>query len=163
MNLVKLLSVYFFFFFFFEIFYLLPRLISLPIGWLFYFSFFQTVRQNLTEYAVLPNGSPFVKSQTPLVRSVLLCGPSGVGKTLMVESVARHLNAIILDLSVDNTMVCWCSFWFSCCCSVVVGSSPRSNDMLWTRVAQTHLSLTLVVVVFLLLSSVSFFFDHQKG
>ena len=63
------------------------------------------VRQNVTEYAVLPNGSPFVKSQTPLVRSILLCGPSGVGKTLMVESVARHLNAIILDLSVDNTMV----------------------------------------------------------
>jgi hypothetical protein len=58
------------------------------------------VRQNLTEYAVLPNGSPFVKQQTPLVRSVLLCGPSGVGKTMLVESVARHLNAIILDLSV---------------------------------------------------------------
>ena len=62
------------------------------------------VRQNLTEYAILPNGSPFVKQQTPLVRSVLLCGPSGVGKTMLVESVARHLNAIVLDLSVDNTM-----------------------------------------------------------
>ena len=54
------------------------------------------VRQNLTEYAVLPNGSPFVKSQTPLVKSILLAGPSGVGKTMLVESVARHLNAIIL-------------------------------------------------------------------
>ena len=33
--------------------------------------------------------------------------------------------------------------------------------MLWTRVAQTHLSLTLVVVVFFFLSLS--FFDHQKG
>ena len=60
------------------------------------------IRQNLTEYAILPNGSKFVKSQTPHIRSVLLYGPAGVGKTMLVEAVASHLNAIILDLSVAN-------------------------------------------------------------
>ena len=60
------------------------------------------IRQNLTEYAILPNGSKFVKSQTPHIRSILLYGPAGVGKTMLVEAVASHLNAIILDLSVTN-------------------------------------------------------------
>lgn len=33
------------------------------------------------------------------VRSVLLYGPEGVGKTLLAESVARHTGALLLDIS----------------------------------------------------------------
>eukprot|EP00753_Platysulcus_tardus_P020054 PLAT7719.1.p1 GENE.PLAT7719.1~~PLAT7719.1.p1 ORF type:complete len:919 (+),score=579.46 PLAT7719.1:53-2758(+) len=57
------------------------------------------IRQSLTEYAVLPLGSSYVKKHTPLVRSVLLYGPRGSGKSMLVEAVANETGAILFNLS----------------------------------------------------------------
>jgi ATP-dependent 26S proteasome regulatory subunit len=57
------------------------------------------VRQNLTEYAILPNGSSFVKSRVPHIRSILIYGPKGVGKTMLAETIANELGAIFINLS----------------------------------------------------------------
>jgi hypothetical protein len=57
------------------------------------------IRQNITEYAILPNGSTFVKSRVPHIRSILLYGPKGVGKTMLAETIANELGAIFINLS----------------------------------------------------------------
>jgi SpoVK/Ycf46/Vps4 family AAA+-type ATPase len=60
------------------------------------------IRQNLTEYAVLPLGSNIVRSKTPHVRSVMLYGPKGSGKTMLVSAIAKETGALLLNLSPSN-------------------------------------------------------------
>ncbi|KAG7383978.1 hypothetical protein PHYPSEUDO_003147 [Phytophthora pseudosyringae] len=60
------------------------------------------LRQSLTEYGVLPMGSPFVRVRTPLVRSIMLYGPRGSGKTMLVSALANETGALVLNLSPSN-------------------------------------------------------------
>ena len=63
------------------------------------------IRSALTEYCVLPMGSRNMKAKlggkdpSINVKAVMLYGPSGVGKTMMVEAIANHLGAILVNLS----------------------------------------------------------------
>ena len=58
------------------------------------------LRQSITEYCILPNGSAEVKATVKtLVKSIMFYGPSGSGKTHAVESVAHELGALLLHLS----------------------------------------------------------------
>jgi hypothetical protein len=63
------------------------------------------IRQMLTEYCILPNGSADVKMALPaekLIKSVMLYGPSGTGKTLAVEAVAQELGALLIHLTPEK-------------------------------------------------------------
>ncbi|GAB9473630.1 Dynein regulatory complex protein 11 [Globisporangium polare] len=60
------------------------------------------LRQNLTEYAILPLGSLVVRSKTPHVRSIMLYGPKGSGKTMLVSAIANETGALVLNLSPAN-------------------------------------------------------------
>mmetsp|Transcript_33895 Transcript_33895/g.44710 ORF Transcript_33895/g.44710 Transcript_33895/m.44710 type:complete len:899 (-) Transcript_33895:293-2989(-) len=68
------------------------------------------LRQNITEYCILPNGSAEIKKKVnwdvcPNIKSILFYGPSGSGKTLMAEAVANELGALLINISpsrVDN-------------------------------------------------------------
>ena len=45
-------------------------------------------------------GSPLIHLQAPVfIPSILLYGPPGSGKTMLVRAIATHLNATILDIS----------------------------------------------------------------
>ncbi|XP_048366495.1 IQ and AAA domain-containing protein 1-like [Sphaerodactylus townsendi] len=60
------------------------------------------VRQNIALYAILPLGSPTVHELAPLVRSVLLAGPPGTGKKMLVHAVCTETGANLFDLSPGN-------------------------------------------------------------
>ena len=46
------------------------------------------VRSCVSEYAILPLGSPYVKSNSPVINSLLLYGPPGAGKTHLSRAIA---------------------------------------------------------------------------
>jgi len=56
----------------------------------------------LTEYAILPLGSTQCKAKTQHIKSLMLYGPKGAGKTLMAEAIANEIGAIFLNLSPSN-------------------------------------------------------------
>ncbi|KAJ6666670.1 hypothetical protein lerEdw1_020394 [Lerista edwardsae] len=60
------------------------------------------VRQNVALYAVLRLGSQTVHELAPLVKSVLLAGPKGTGKRMLVNAVCTETGANLFDLSPDN-------------------------------------------------------------
>lgn len=60
------------------------------------------LRQNLTEYAILPLGSSFVRSKTKHVRSIMLYGPKGSGKTMLVSAIAHEIGGVVLNISPSN-------------------------------------------------------------
>jgi hypothetical protein len=63
------------------------------------------IRQMLTEYCILPNGSHEIKGAIEpenLIKSVMLYGPSGAGKTLAVEAVAYELGALLIHLTPEK-------------------------------------------------------------
>uniref|UniRef100_A0A8C0W734 ATPase AAA-type core domain-containing protein n=1 Tax=Castor canadensis TaxID=51338 RepID=A0A8C0W734_CASCN len=62
------------------------------------------IRQNMALYAVLRLGSPDIHSVAPLIRSILLVGPSGTGKKMLVQAVCTETGANLFDLSPDNLM-----------------------------------------------------------
>ncbi|XP_047231378.1 dynein regulatory complex protein 11 isoform X2 [Girardinichthys multiradiatus] len=62
------------------------------------------VRQVISLYAVLPLGSQEVHEKAPLIKSVLLVGPAGVGKRMLVHAVCQETGATLFDLSPCNTV-----------------------------------------------------------
>ncbi|KAL8567498.1 hypothetical protein ACOMHN_010089 [Nucella lapillus] len=60
------------------------------------------VRRLVTEFGILPMGSPAVHEQAPLTKSLLLAGPRGVGKTMLVQAICNEVGANLFDLSPAN-------------------------------------------------------------
>uniref|UniRef100_A0AAR2M1E6 AAA+ ATPase domain-containing protein n=1 Tax=Pygocentrus nattereri TaxID=42514 RepID=A0AAR2M1E6_PYGNA len=60
------------------------------------------VRQVIALYAVLPLGSQVVHEKAPLVKAILLVGPSGVGKKMLVHAICHETGANLFDLSPLN-------------------------------------------------------------
>ncbi|XP_051760263.1 dynein regulatory complex protein 11 isoform X2 [Ctenopharyngodon idella] len=60
------------------------------------------VRQVVALYAVLPLGSQAVHEKAPLVKTILLVGPSGVGKKMLVHAICQETGANLFDLSPLN-------------------------------------------------------------
>ncbi|XP_054449406.1 IQ and AAA domain-containing protein 1-like [Pteronotus mesoamericanus] len=60
------------------------------------------IRQNVALYGVLRLGSPDIHSMAPLIRSILLVGPSGMGKKMLVNAVCTETGANLFDLSPTN-------------------------------------------------------------
>uniref|UniRef100_A0A8C8ZDA1 IQ and AAA domain-containing protein 1-like n=1 Tax=Prolemur simus TaxID=1328070 RepID=A0A8C8ZDA1_PROSS len=62
------------------------------------------IRQNMALYAVLRLGSPDIHAMAPLIRSLLLVGPSGMGKKMLVQAVCTETGANLFDLSPGNLL-----------------------------------------------------------
>ncbi|XP_017375731.1 IQ and AAA domain-containing protein 1-like [Cebus imitator] len=62
------------------------------------------IRQNVALYAVLRLGSRDIHAMAPLIRSILLVGPSGMGKKMLVKAVCTETGANLFDLSPDNLL-----------------------------------------------------------
>ncbi|XP_055137467.1 IQ and AAA domain-containing protein 1-like [Symphalangus syndactylus] len=62
------------------------------------------IRQNVALYAVLRLGSPDIHTMAPLIRSILLVGPSGMGKKMLVKAVCTETGANLFDLSPANLL-----------------------------------------------------------
>lgn len=60
------------------------------------------IRQVVMEYAVLPLGSEQVRNYAPCVRSLLLTGPKGSGKRLLVNAICTETGATLFDLTPQN-------------------------------------------------------------
>lgn len=58
--------------------------------------------QVIKEYCILPLGSKVIRSGSPLIKSVLLVGPKGSGKRLLVNAVCTELGATVFDLTPAN-------------------------------------------------------------
>ncbi|XP_035031635.2 dynein regulatory complex protein 11 [Hippoglossus stenolepis] len=61
------------------------------------------VRQVLTLYGILPLGSQVVHEKAPLIKAILLTGPTGVGKKMLVHAICQETGANLFDLSTLNT------------------------------------------------------------
>ncbi|KAL1770534.1 IQ and AAA domain-containing protein 1 [Sigmodon hispidus] len=60
------------------------------------------VRQLITLYGILPLGSAEVHEKAPLVKSLLLAGPPGVGKKMLVHAICTETGANLFNLSASN-------------------------------------------------------------
>ncbi|GAA6072412.1 dynein regulatory complex protein 11 isoform X1, partial [Tachysurus ichikawai] len=60
------------------------------------------VRQVIALSAVLPLGSQVIHEKAPLVKAMLLVGPSGVGKKMLVHAICQETGANLFDLSPLN-------------------------------------------------------------
>ncbi|XP_076172417.1 dynein regulatory complex protein 11 [Ptiloglossa arizonensis] len=60
------------------------------------------IRQLITEYCILPLGNSTLRELTPLVRSVLIAGPRGSGKKMLVNAICTELGATLFDITPAN-------------------------------------------------------------
>lgn len=56
----------------------------------------------MLEYCILPLGSKTVHQTAPMVRSLLLTGPHGSGKKMLVHAVCTEIGGVLFDLSPAN-------------------------------------------------------------
>uniref|UniRef100_A0A8D3D3N6 AAA+ ATPase domain-containing protein n=1 Tax=Scophthalmus maximus TaxID=52904 RepID=A0A8D3D3N6_SCOMX len=61
------------------------------------------VRQVLTLYGIFPLRSQEVHEKAPLIKAILLTGPAGVGKKMLVHAICNETGANLFDLSPLNT------------------------------------------------------------
>ncbi|XP_062434797.1 dynein regulatory complex protein 11 [Rhea pennata] len=60
------------------------------------------VRQLIALYGILPLGSQAVHEKAPLVKAMLLAGPTGVGKKMLVHAICTETGANLFNLSASN-------------------------------------------------------------
>ncbi|XP_029162151.1 dynein regulatory complex protein 11 isoform X5 [Nylanderia fulva] len=60
------------------------------------------IRQLIAEYCILPMGNQVLREFTPLIRSVLIAGPHGSGKKLLVNAICTELGATLFDITPAN-------------------------------------------------------------
>lgn len=60
------------------------------------------IRQLLTEYCIVPLLTPKLHECTPHIKSVLLAGPKGSGKDMLVDAVCTEAGAVLFDLTPSN-------------------------------------------------------------
>ncbi|NXO07276.1 DRC11 protein, partial [Oriolus oriolus] len=60
------------------------------------------VKQLVTLYGILPLGSQTVHENAPLVKSLLLAGPAGVGKKMLVHAICTETGANLFNLTPSN-------------------------------------------------------------
>ncbi|XP_077281208.1 dynein regulatory complex protein 11 isoform X2 [Temnothorax americanus] len=60
------------------------------------------IRHVVAEYCILPVGTQVLRELTPLVRSVLIAGPHGSGKKLLVNAICTELGATLFDITPAN-------------------------------------------------------------
>ncbi|XP_062383643.1 dynein regulatory complex protein 11 isoform X2 [Sardina pilchardus] len=60
------------------------------------------VRQLIALYGILPLGSQSVHERAPLIRTLLLAGPAGVGKKMLVHALCTETGANLFNLSPGN-------------------------------------------------------------
>ncbi|NWU99687.1 DRC11 protein, partial [Upupa epops] len=60
------------------------------------------IRQLIALYGVLPLGSQIVHEKAPLVKALLLAGPNGVGKKMLVHAICTETGANLFNLSASN-------------------------------------------------------------
>ncbi|NXR05056.1 DRC11 protein, partial [Sagittarius serpentarius] len=60
------------------------------------------VRQLIALYGILPLGSQTVHEKAPLVKALLLAGPTGVGKKTLVHAICTETGANLFNLSASN-------------------------------------------------------------
>ncbi|NXB36804.1 DRC11 protein, partial [Eulacestoma nigropectus] len=62
------------------------------------------VRQLVALYGILPLGSQTVHENAPLVKSLLLAGPAGVGKKMLVHAICTETGANLFNLTPSNVV-----------------------------------------------------------
>ncbi|KAL5266277.1 hypothetical protein ACHWQZ_G003637 [Mnemiopsis leidyi] len=60
------------------------------------------VRRVITEYGILPMGSQTVHETAPHVKSIMIAGPHGTGKRMLVNAICSELGANLIDLTAEN-------------------------------------------------------------
>ncbi|CAK1583887.1 unnamed protein product [Parnassius mnemosyne] len=60
------------------------------------------IRQLIKEYCILPLGSEHVRTNAPQIRSVLITGPSGSGKKMLIHAICSEVGAMLFDLTPAN-------------------------------------------------------------
>uniref|UniRef100_H2YYK9 ATPase AAA-type core domain-containing protein n=1 Tax=Ciona savignyi TaxID=51511 RepID=H2YYK9_CIOSA len=60
------------------------------------------VRQLVALYGILPLGSQVVHENIPQIKSLLLAGPRGVGKKMLMKSICTETGANLFDLTAQN-------------------------------------------------------------
>lgn len=60
------------------------------------------IRQIIKEYCILPLGSNIIHQMAPLVKSLMIVGPHGSGKDMLVHAICTEVGAVLFDLSPAN-------------------------------------------------------------
>ncbi|XP_006618831.1 dynein regulatory complex protein 11 isoform X2 [Apis dorsata] len=63
---------------------------------------FGDIKQLIAEYCILPLGDNTLRELTPLIRSVLIAGPHGSGKKMLVNAICTELGATLFDITPAN-------------------------------------------------------------